>query len=60
MTGSYDGEFTAERRHAVCSHTANTNWDIMDWESGGSDYWEFRKYDLKLPLIPLVEKDCNL
>ncbi len=52
FAGSWEGGFFTERRHAVCSRIASEAWDQVDWESRGyGEEPEFRKYDLKLPLL---------
>ena len=54
--GVDSGDPITSRMHAVCSETAGENWDELDWECSTGCEYEFRKHDLKLPLIKTGEE----
>jgi len=54
------GQPISSRFHAVCNDTAIENWDEMDWECSEGCEYEFRKYDLKLPLIQTLRERLNM
>lgn len=52
IVGKLDGKVYTSRCHAVCNQ-ATRNWDQMDFDC--ADEYEFRKHDLKLPLMKEIK-----